>query len=936
MTESDTSICSICRRPKHAAGKGTLTQWIVVCNCDFDTTSISDAERLSLCQACGKRIVDSRPGSLTQWVLRSDSCKCEFPKAVKDGIEAAIAREQELGSQNGEDENFDDEIEIEIPEGAFPVERYKPLSEIGTGALGVVYLCRDRLLGKKVAVKCLRSVSPEQMVSFQMEAKATSQLKHPGVVSVMDFGSVNGGAPYMVMEYIEGFTLEQTLSEDGPLSLDAVVSLFGLAADALEHAHQKGIFHRDLKSSNIMIVTDSNQQFDIRIIDFGIATFKQATLEPTQLTGNSIVGTPAYMSPDQALGLTYDARSEVYSLGCVMFEALTGRPPFVGNTALETISMHARTPAPKLSECGSDFTFPDEIEDLVAKALAKDRDARFSSMQELKEALDKIQSPDLTPKTSQTTNKSKFVAPAITCLLLLISAVAVFVIYYNSVPSRADAVRLNDQAWRQVRAEQYGEALENAQRSFKRDPSYAAALDTIAVCQLAQQDGEEALKTIDEALAVAKKNKQRNTISRCYFHKGLINKSLYHFNEGIRNFDESIGYNPELWERTRFSDLIGKYQLDARETRRLTKKRKVRPANAWPNIIWHEHFAEVKAGNDQDLQKVGQSDSIKQLYLLDGAFTEAGIKHLHNLKLEKLIVLSAAVPSRFFQNLDLGSLKTLEIANQASFDPEIFNKIDIPNLESLRIDSCSFPDRCCVSMLRFKKLRGLEFVRCPQFTGKGWEFVKKIPLETAGWIPALSRKTTVDTTIMSDTFDSSVPNNSETSERLESYDTSAFQNFLSSDSLETVIVDIDFLDSKNCDQLSNLKNIRSLDLCGTTYLSPHHLRLLAELPRLETLTLRGPIMRSYDFLSKCRNLKDLRFTNAELTTHAVEQISKLKLDSLYISQLTIHDESLPPLYNMRGLKKLTFGAGLAPESPALSTLQQMLPNCVVEVHSEQY
>lgn len=936
MTENDTSICSICRRPKRAAGKGTLTQWIVVCNCDFDTTSVSNAERMSLCQDCGKRVVDSRPGSLTQWVLRSDSCKCAFPKVIKDGIDAAIAEEQEQASQNAEDANFDDEIEMDVPAGAFPIERYKPLSEIGTGALGVVYLCRDRLLGKIVAIKCLRSVSPEQMVSFQMEAKATSQLKHPGVVSVMDFGSVDGGAPYMVMEYIEGFTLEQTLSEDGPLSLDAVVSLFGRAADALEHAHQKGIFHRDLKSSNIMIVTDSDQQFDIRIIDFGIATFKQATLEPTQLKGNSIVGTPAYMSPDQALGLTYDARSEVYSLGCVMFEALTGRPPFVGNTALETISMHARTPAPKLRECASDFTFPDDIEDLMATALAKDRDARFQSMQELKEALDKVQTTDLTPKTAQTTSKSKFVAPAIVSVLLLISAAAGFVIYSNSVPSRAEAIRLNNQAWRQVRAEHYGEALENAQRSFKRDPNYAAALDTIAVCQLAQHDNEEALKTIDEALALAKKNKQRNTIPRCYFHKGLIHRSLYQLNAGTRNFDESIGYNPELWEITRFRELLGKYQLDWREARRLTKKQRVKPTNTSKNIIWHEHFAEVKAGTDQDLQTVGQSGSIKQLYLLDGAFTEAGIKHLHNLKLEKLIVLSAAVPSRFFQNLDLGSLKTLEIANQASFDPEIFNKIDIPNLESLRIDSCSFPDRYCVSMLRFKKLRGLEFVRCPQFTGNGWEAVKKIQLNTVGWIPAFMSDAKVDGTVIADTFDSGVSKNLQASKRLESYDTLAFQNFLSSDSLETVVVDIDYLDSKNCNQLSKLKNIRSLDLCGTTSLAPHHLRLLTELPRLETLSLRGPIMRSYDFLSKCRNLKDLRFTNAELTSSDVAQLSKLKLDSLYISQITILDECFPHIFAMQHLKKLTFGAGLTPKSPSLTTLQEMLPNCIVEIHSEQY
>lgn len=284
------------------------------------------------------------------------------------------------------------ENEITVDANIFPLDRYKPLKEIGTGAEGLVFLCRDRLLKKKVAIKCLKTLTPEHFVSLQREAKATGHLQHPNIVTVLDFGAVNGLAPYMVLDYVRGTTIEQIIKETGPLNTDAAVAVIKQTASGLAHAHHKGIFHRDIKSSNILVVDRSqddtgSQNLKVKIVDFGLATAKHLNQEPTILHGRTIVGTPNYMPPDQALGYTYDERSEMYSLGCVFFEALTGVPPFQGDNALATINMHANLPTPALSDRNSNRRYSAALEAIVSKCLNKDRDQRFQTMEEFLEAL---------------------------------------------------------------------------------------------------------------------------------------------------------------------------------------------------------------------------------------------------------------------------------------------------------------------------------------------------------------------------------------------------------------------------------------------------------------------------------------------------------------------------------------------------------------------
>jgi len=273
----------------------------------------------------------------------------------------------------------------ELTPDEFPRDRYEPVSIIGRGTVGTVYLCLDRRLHrKKVAVKVMKAFSSKDMVAFQQEARATSRLSHRNIIAVYDFGATASGAAYMAMEYVEGVSIDRLLRAEGPLNVERALKIGAYVADALAYAHGCGIFHRDIKTSNILLVHSDSREPDVRLIDFGVAAIQHTSEEAIKVQGRTIVGTPQYMSPDQCFNLAYDERSEVYSLGCVMFEMLTGKPPFQGDTALAIIQKHANEAPPTLAFSHGMQNFTNRIEALIARCLAKDREGRYQSMHHLK------------------------------------------------------------------------------------------------------------------------------------------------------------------------------------------------------------------------------------------------------------------------------------------------------------------------------------------------------------------------------------------------------------------------------------------------------------------------------------------------------------------------------------------------------------------------
>lgn len=379
MTELNSDICQTCQKPKNVSGSGSLTQWINCCQCNL--TGAPESELITVCRACGKRMKEGRSGSVTQWIFADHLCKCENPQPVKVKTSGTTFKSKAFEEQD-DDPN---ELPLDIDETLFPTSRYKPLRLLGHGALGQVYLCRDLHLRKKVALKSLFALTDDRIVSFQQEAKTASKLSHEKVIKVFDFGTSASGRPYMVMEYFPGRSLEEVIRDHGFLEQYDSCVIFQSICEALSHLHEHGIFHRDLKPSNILMLETETGEFDLRLIDFGLSKTTQDVQAKTNVQGRTVVGTPGYMSPDQASGLEYDARSEIYSLGCIMYESLAGQPPFSGESSLEFLNKHMRSDVLPLQELAPDVS--PELCAIIEKCLSKNPEERFQTATEVSEAL---------------------------------------------------------------------------------------------------------------------------------------------------------------------------------------------------------------------------------------------------------------------------------------------------------------------------------------------------------------------------------------------------------------------------------------------------------------------------------------------------------------------------------------------------------------------
>ena len=245
--------------------------------------------------------------------------------------------------------------------------RYKVLAFIGRGAVGSVYKVEQVLLKKSFALKTLGpSAASDNMIRrFQKEAQAAGRLDHPNLVRAVDFGLLDGSRPFIVMDFVEGKTLGQYLKQRGTLSLKEALSIFIPVCQAMDYAHSQGVIHRDITPNNIVLVTEGATGFKPRVIDFGIA--KLAVDDQTALTqAGEVFGTPLYMSPEQCAGTKIDHRSDLYALGCVLFEVLTGGPPFRAESALATMMQHREDRPPTLKEASLGGQFPEALERVVA------------------------------------------------------------------------------------------------------------------------------------------------------------------------------------------------------------------------------------------------------------------------------------------------------------------------------------------------------------------------------------------------------------------------------------------------------------------------------------------------------------------------------------------------------------------------------------------
>ncbi len=289
-------------------------------------------------------------------------------------------------------------ILVEDLAGATIVGRYQIVKEIGRGGMGVVYEANQIGLDRKVALKMLLNDLSKDEIGwkrFEVEAKAASSLNHPNIIKIYEYAVSEFGLPFMVMDFVEGVSLDELLEKENRLSVSRTLPLFINIANALNHAHKRNIVHRDLKPSNIMLVKNDDDEDNNEmplILDFGIAKiFAQSGKAALNLTKTGeVFGSPLYMSPEQCMGQPLDPRSDIYSLGCILYQTLSGDTPIKGENFLNVLFNHMNS-KPKTLDSVS-LNIPKNLENIIYRCLSKIPQERFESMAQLKSELSLVSS----------------------------------------------------------------------------------------------------------------------------------------------------------------------------------------------------------------------------------------------------------------------------------------------------------------------------------------------------------------------------------------------------------------------------------------------------------------------------------------------------------------------------------------------------------------
>jgi len=256
-------------------------------------------------------------------------------------------------------------------------QRYVLLKPLGTGGMGVIYKAHDIWTGSPVALKLLKpglTANDLSVRRFFIEARAVKRLNHPNIVQILDYGVSQEGYLFITMELLSGRSLGELLDQDGPMNPSLALRITQSVAAALEHAHSRGVVHRDLKPDNVMVL-DASGELVTKVLDFGVAALLDSRHRGSLYKGE-VIGTPAYMSPEQARGRPVDGRSDLYALGVLLYECLTGKVPFYNSDPFKTMKMHINDPVPSLGSIEAPYWLSQSLDALVGRMLEKDRENR--------------------------------------------------------------------------------------------------------------------------------------------------------------------------------------------------------------------------------------------------------------------------------------------------------------------------------------------------------------------------------------------------------------------------------------------------------------------------------------------------------------------------------------------------------------------------------
>ena len=342
------------------------------------------APRISISRARGKHQIAPEVGEHT------DVIDTKAHETLTDFSAAG-----DLNSNVGQLVCYDNEVAADPFKGMLISNRYRLEEQIGTGAFGVVFDAFDKQTEQRVAIKLLSPAlcdDKRALARFRREAIAASRIQHPGIVEIYDFGIQDEGVSYIVMEYLAGRDLATLLEQEPYISPRRAASIIQQCAQALASAHDAGVLHRDLKPANIFLIQNPDRSERIKILDFGIAKDRSSNPRTADLTSASkVVGTPYYMAPEQAQGQVLDPRADIYSLGVILFELLTGRRPFEGASVYEILLAHVSAERIPPSRLRPELASEKELGHIVLKAISAKSSKRYSSMQDFSAALREYQ-----------------------------------------------------------------------------------------------------------------------------------------------------------------------------------------------------------------------------------------------------------------------------------------------------------------------------------------------------------------------------------------------------------------------------------------------------------------------------------------------------------------------------------------------------------------
>lgn len=602
--------------------------------------------------------------------------------------------------------------------------RYEFITVIGAGGAGVIYKAKQKPLGRPVAIKMIHShlVNVTALKRFLQEAKTISTMHHPNIISVHDFGVSEDNQPYMVMDYVEGTTLSDYIKKEGALEPEFAVNLAMQICDGLSHAHSHSVLHRDLKPNNVMLVPLAAGEYHLRVLDFGLAKLFAEDEQADHLTKTGeTVGTPAYMAPEQVMGKKLSPRSDIYSLGCLLYHCLTGFVPFGGATKMETMLKQLNDQPPPFSEYDIDVS--ERLEELVMQILSKDPAGRPESMSQVKERLKALMSYHSSGNVSVLSRKEKKKEPPkiepkkialIAVPLVVVSAAGLFTYFYSqqkpaTVVDASTQVKVSEPTKPETKPE-----TKTKVKVPDQDPSAQAAVQTTAQTQAQSQapveQEPEYKKNFDDRVFLGKFEGQDNIHELSSDGNDIQNQSLYYvaklkdlkkldLNKSKSINDSGLSYlkNMHLMSLllgstdvtndglASIATLKSLKNLDLSNTKvtangllQLAPLRNLQMLNLHQTKLGNSNLDGLKSLNNLDMLILGQSgvgDSalsaltsmkmLKTLYLNNTSITNAGLVSLGNLEnLQKLDLTGTKIDKQGLKLLaKLPNLKDLKLKN---------------------------------------------------------------------------------------------------------------------------------------------------------------------------------------------------------------------------------------------------------------------------------